>query len=89
MRTIIVVLFALLWSTPARAQSTDALRADLEALHAKWFKAFDTGDGAAMEQMERSDLVLVMPNGTIHRKTTPRRPARFPRAKPDTNPNLE
>ena len=46
----------------ALAQTTSSgLSGELEALHAQWFKAFDAGDGAAMDQMEVDNLVLVMP----------------------------
>jgi ketosteroid isomerase-like protein len=73
MRTGVVIVFVLLGFTPLMAQGTDnALRSDLEALHAKWFKAFDSGDGTAMDQMERDDLVIVMPEGSLFRKSTPR-----------------
>ena len=48
------------------------LRSDLEALHAKWFKAFDSGDGATMDQIEMNQLTLVMPTGLIWAKTTVR-----------------
>jgi ketosteroid isomerase-like protein len=54
-------------------QIADAnLRSDIEALHAKWFKAFDNGDGATMDQIEMDKLTLVMPTGLIWAKTTPR-----------------
>jgi ketosteroid isomerase-like protein len=73
MRAAIVIVLTLLCSTPLMGQATDdKLRSELEALHAKWFTAFDSGDGAAMDQMERDDLVLVMPEGSFFRKTTPR-----------------
>jgi ketosteroid isomerase-like protein len=52
--------------------SEDKLRNELENLHAKWFTAFDSGDGVTMDQMEVSNLVLLMPDGTIWSKTTPR-----------------
>jgi hypothetical protein len=48
------------------------LRSDLESLHAKWFKAFDGGEGATMDQMEMEKLVLVMPTGFIWSKPAPR-----------------
>jgi ketosteroid isomerase-like protein len=48
------------------------LSGELEALHAKWFKAFDGGDGAAMDQMEVDNLVLVMPTGATWTKDGPR-----------------
>ena len=73
MRTAILMVFTLLWSMPLMAQGTDAkLRSELEALHAKWFKAFDGGDGATMDQMEMDNLVLVMPGGFIWPKTKAR-----------------
>ena len=73
MRAGIVIVCVLLGFTPLMAQGTDnQLRSDLEALHAKWYKAFDSGDGAAMDQMESDDLVIVMPEGSLFRKSTPR-----------------
>jgi ketosteroid isomerase-like protein len=73
MRAAIVIVFALLWSTPPLAQGTDdKLRSELEALHAKWFKGFDSGDGATMDQLERDDLMLVLPEGGLIRKTRAR-----------------
>jgi ketosteroid isomerase-like protein len=62
MRSVTVMLFALLLSISAIAQDTESkLLSELVALHAKWFKAFDTGDGATIDQMEMGNLVLVMP----------------------------
>jgi hypothetical protein len=53
-------------SIPAAAQNAEGnLRNELIALHTKWFKAFDSGDGAAMDRMETDNLVLMMPDGTI------------------------
>jgi ketosteroid isomerase-like protein len=52
--------------------SEDKLLHSLENLHTKWFAAFDSGDGSTMDQMEASNLVLLMPDGTIWSKTTPR-----------------
>lgn len=54
--------------TVARA-SDDDVAARIEALHARWFKAFDAGDGAAMDRIEMPDLMLVLPSGDIWRKT--------------------
>lgn len=73
MRFAMVVFLTLLCATSLVAQDTDVkLRSELEALHAKWFKAFDGGDGATMDQMEIGNLVLVMPTGFIWTKTAPR-----------------
>jgi ketosteroid isomerase-like protein len=72
MYTAILIVFSLL-STALMAQGTDnKLSSELEALHAKWFAAFDGGDGAAMDQMEMDNLVLVMPVGFIWSKTEAR-----------------
>ena len=49
MRFVLLIFVILLCSIPFVAQVADAkLPSDLEALHAKWFKAFDSGDGATM-----------------------------------------
>ena len=82
MRSAILVLAALLCLTPilARVQGTDAtLRLELESLHAKWMKAFYSGDSATMDEMETSNLVLIMPMGVIWQKNGSRdlRQARF------------
>jgi ketosteroid isomerase-like protein len=72
MYSAILIVFSLL-STSLMAQSTDGkLRSELEALHTTWFKAFDSGDGAMMDQMEVDNLVLVMPTGTLFAKEMPR-----------------
>jgi ketosteroid isomerase-like protein len=73
MRSVILILLTVLYSAPLMAQGADAsLRSELEVLHAKWFKAFDSGDGATMDLMEMDGLVLVMPTGFIWKKTVPR-----------------
>jgi len=73
MRSAMVLLVILLCSAALMSQSTEAnLQSELEGLHAKWFHAFDSGDGATMDQMEMDKLVLVMPTGLIWAKTTAR-----------------
>jgi len=73
MRSVLVIFLILLCSMPFVAQVADAkLLSDLEALHAKWFKAFDSGDGVTMDQIEVDKLMLVMPTGFIWTKTTAR-----------------
>lgn len=68
-----VVLSSLLCLVPLLAQGTDNnLQSELQSMHAQWFKAFDGGDGAAMDQMEVDKLVLIMPNGFIWTKTSAR-----------------
>ena len=87
MRTAILIALAFLWSMPALAQDTDSkLESELVALHTQWFKAYDTGDGPAMNQMEVKDLVLVMPIGVIYRKTMPR--GKHPAADPPVERSL-
>ena len=69
MRSVMAILSILLCSTMLTAQDSNAsLQSELEALHAKWFKAFDSGDGATMDQIEVDKLVLVMPTGLIWAK---------------------
>ena len=48
------------------------LRNELEAIHGRWFQAFDRGDGAAMDALEVDTLVLVMPDGSVWKKSGPR-----------------
>lgn len=73
MRSAWVIFLSVLCVTPLMAQSADAnLASDLEAIHAKWFKAFDSGDGATMDQVELDKLVFVMPTGSIWSKSKPR-----------------
>ena len=73
MRSAMLILSILLCSTILMAQGADAtLKSELEALHTKWFKAFDGGDGATMDQMEMDKLMLVMPTGFIWTKTKAR-----------------
>lgn len=75
MRSAILGLVALLCLSPvsAQAQSTDSkLRSELETLHAKWMKAYYTGDIATMDKLEANNLVLIMPTGAIWPKNGPR-----------------
>jgi ketosteroid isomerase-like protein len=73
MHTVILMVFTLLFSMLPIAQSSDGkLRSELESLHAQWFKAFDGGDGATMDEMEMGNLTLVMPGGFIWPKTEAR-----------------
>ena len=73
MRLYTVLATALVGSLALTAYG-DAPRSatDLPTLHAAWFDAFDHGDGAKMDQMETPNLVLVMPDGTIWKKSEPR-----------------
>jgi hypothetical protein len=72
MRTAILLAFSILLSAPVIAQTPDTtLQSELEAMHAKWFQAFDGGDGATMGQMEKDNLILVMPEGSYGRRRKP------------------
>jgi len=68
-----ILLLAVLFVLPPASgfAQTDSTSAELQALHAKWFKAFDAGDGQAMDQMEVPNLVLVMPTGMVWTKNGP------------------
>ena len=73
MRSAVLFVLCLLCSTFVIAQEPDAaLRVELESLHAKWFKAFDGGDPATMDQMETDKLVLIMPTGMVWSKSKSR-----------------
>lgn len=73
MRTCTLLAAALLASSALTAHGdTPKSTAELQTLHAAWFVAFDSGDGTTMDQMEMSNLVLVMPNGEVWKKTEPR-----------------
>ena len=73
MRSALVIFLIALCCIFVVARDADAhLQSDLEALHAKWFKAFDGGDAATMDQIEVDKLVLIMPTGLIWTKTKPR-----------------
>jgi hypothetical protein len=78
----VAVVAALLGAAPHRQDrireamvlddTTAKLRAELVAIHDKWYRAFDVGDGATMDALEVDDLVLVMPDGSIWAKPGPR-----------------
>ena len=48
------------------------LRSELQAIHDRWFQAFDAGDGAAMDAVEVDNLLLVRPDGSVWKKSGPR-----------------
>src|SRR5687767_4258918 len=50
MRSVTVVLVSLFCLATQSAHGADTLQSELEAMHARWFKAFDGGDGATMDQ---------------------------------------
>ena len=88
MRSALVIFLSVLCSTPFVAQSADAnLGSDLKAIHAKWLKAFDSGDGATMDQIELDKLVLVMPTGLVWTKTKARA-SEQPNRHPETERTL-
>jgi hypothetical protein len=62
------VAMALVATAPFTTAQDANLRAQLEALHNQWFEAFDNGDGAAMDNLETTNLVLVFQNGEIWKK---------------------
>jgi ketosteroid isomerase-like protein len=85
MRILALAAITALWSATFLAQQPvrdgDALllddgsaklRNELQAIHERWFQAFDAGDGAAMDAVEVDNLVLVMPDGSVWKKSGPR-----------------
>lgn len=91
MRFAILLLVNLLFSAPFMTQGTDTdLHSELETLHAKWMKAFDSGDGGTMDQIEVDNLTLVGATGArgpIWTKTTPRN-GKQPKREPQTERTL-
>lgn len=73
LKSLTLLLVTLISSLAATAQTGNGnLKSDLEAMHAKWFKAYDAGDGATMDKMEAANLVLIMPTGQTWTKDGPR-----------------
>ena len=72
MRPLSVLLFTVLCPAVFAQTAAPGLQAELENLHAKWFKAYDNGDGVTMDHLEMDNLVLVMPTGAVWAKTKPR-----------------
>ena len=73
MRSLLLIALTALFAISGFGQAAaPALQTELENLHAQWFKAYDNGDGVTMDQMEKENLVLVMPTGYVWTKTKPR-----------------
>ena len=88
MRRAPIFLLAMFCAIPSFAQSPSAdLKTELQALHAKWLKSYDNGDGVTMDQMEMNNLVLVMPTGEVWAKTKPRGTSE-PKLDPETKRTL-
>ena len=74
MRHLATAVLALVGSLSLTAQEPDkALQTQLETLHAKWFKAFESADIATMNQIETKNIELVMPDGFVVRNFSPRK----------------
>jgi hypothetical protein len=58
----------------SQGRDNSSVQAEIERLHTQWFAAFDKGDGAAMDQMELPNLILVGYDGKrgIWQKDGPR-----------------
>jgi ketosteroid isomerase-like protein len=73
LKSLALMIVTLIFVLPVAAQTNaGSLQSELEALHEKWFKAFDTGDGATMDKVEIPNLILILPNGQIWPKDGPR-----------------
>lgn len=71
-KLLLGVAIALVATAPFTTAQDTNLRAQLEAIHKEWFAAFDKGDGAAMDELEANNLILVFQNGLIWKKPEPR-----------------
>src|SRR5260370_36299917 len=70
---VLTVLAVVICSATAVAQAGDMkFQSELEALHQKWFAAYDKGDGATMDSVEVANLVLIFQDGSEWRKSGPR-----------------
>jgi len=73
LKPMTLLLVTVICVLPVAAQGGSSnLPSELVVLHGNWFKAFDAGDGATMDKMETSNLVLIMPNGQVWPKDGPR-----------------
>jgi hypothetical protein len=73
MKILILSVLTILCRAVTLAQDANSsLSPELQAMHAQWFKAFEAGDGATMDQTEVENLVVVMPNGMAWPKPGPR-----------------
>ncbi len=69
----IAFLGVVICSATAVAQAGDLkFQSELEALHQKWFAAYDKGDGTTMDSVEVANLVLIFQDGSEWRKSGPR-----------------
>jgi ketosteroid isomerase-like protein len=73
-RTLCVVAAIAAVSTGVLAQrgsppTDDQFFRDLDK---RWFDAYFRGDGAALDNLEAADLVIVQPDGSVFNKTTSR-----------------
>ena len=64
----LLLLTALLSMTGSGQAAATDLQTELHNLQAKWMKAYDSGDGVTMGQIEMDNLVLVMPAGEVWAK---------------------
>lgn len=73
MTRILVLSFAFTLLLPrlGTAQSSDVTTV-LEGRYSGWMNAFRRGDGAAMDRMETTGLMLIFEDGTIWSKEKPR-----------------
>jgi Domain of unknown function (DUF4440) len=76
-KTIVILLVALVTVSFSRGQaknSGSSIQVEIQRRTQDWFTAFSQGDGAAMDQMEVPNLVLVNTRGTgdIWHKDGPR-----------------
>ena len=79
-----LIVLVLLVASCSMAQGADAnLTSELEALHASWYKAYDTGNLVAMDEIETANLTLVLPDGNIWTKSKARTADKLPAEPPD------
>jgi uncharacterized protein (TIGR02246 family) len=63
MRKVVTIIAAALLALPATGLAQhDDMKADFEAMAAKWAAAYDSGDGAAVAALYSDDATLLPPN---------------------------
>ena len=70
---VLTFVAVVICSATAVVQAGDVkFQSELEALHQKWFAAYDKGDGATMDSVEVANLVLIFQDGSEWQKSGPR-----------------
>jgi hypothetical protein len=70
--TVIALSVTVSYSFGQAKSNGSNIQVEIQSLTQDWYTAYSKGDGAAMDQMEVPNLVLLMPTGDIWHKDSPR-----------------